>query len=263
MKDDKEINTVMVCVGDEDEREIIVDVLKNEMKLRVVLAQTNYEARLKGGNEKIDLYVLDMNTEGFNTKDFVESIHKKEEVKNMKDVSETLILCMDIDNYNKLFKDFAHTNQLCRPYSGLDLKKKVQELSGKKDAISENTKKIGKDDFLIKEEEASKEMFWVISGTFEITKLNKDGNRVVVGVAHPGELVGEMSFLDDMTRSASVQAKEDAEVLVIPQKKFHDVIESQPKWFRSLMKTLSNRLRDANDLISKKVALVRDDDDAV
>jgi CRP-like cAMP-binding protein len=52
---------------------------------------------------------------------------------------------------------------------------------------------------------------------------------------------------------------EDSEVLAIPHKKFHEVIERQPKWFRSLMQTLSQRLRNANDKIARKVATVRED----
>jgi CRP/FNR family cyclic AMP-dependent transcriptional regulator len=260
---EKEIKTVMICIADEDEREIIQQVLSEELMLRVVPAQTNHEARLKSMNEKIDLYILEMHNENFNTKEFVEGVHKKGEIKSMKEMPETLVIAMDVENYNKTFKGMNHMSCMTRPYTGADLKKKVQSFNGKKDAITENTKKISEGEFLIKEDEASKEMFWVISGNFEITKKNKEGNRVVVGTVFPGELVGEMSFLDAMPRSASVQAKQDSEVLVIPHKKFNDVIESQPKWFRSLMKTLSNRLRHANELISKKVALVREDDDSV
>lgn len=82
--------------------------------------------------------------------------------------------------------------------------------------------------------------------------MNNDSKNVIIGEVLPGELVGEMSFLDALPRSASVKVKEDSEVLVIPHKKFINVLDGQPRWFRSLMKTLSQRLRDSNKMVARK-----------
>ena len=125
---------------------------------------------------------------------------------------------------------------------------------------SNNTKKIAKNEYLLTEGGQSNEMYWVLEGSFVITKLNSDNQNVIIGEVKPGELVGEMSFLDELPRSASVQAKEDSEVLAIPHKKFIDVLDGQPRWFRSLMKTLSQRLRGANQMISRKQVEVGDKD---
>ena len=95
-------------------------------------------------------------------------------------------------------------------------------------------------------------MYWVLSGGFTITKMNNDEKNIIIGEVKQGELVGEMSFLDNLPRSASVKAREDSEVLVIPHKKFMDVLDNQPRWFRSLMTTLSHRLRDADQRIARK-----------
>ena len=96
-------------------------------------------------------------------------------------------------------------------------------------------------------------MYWVLAGSFRITKLNEDGNNVIMGEVSPGELVGEMSFLDNLPRSASVRALEDSEVLVIPHSKFMDVLDHQPRWFKSLMQVMSHRLRDSNNKVARKI----------
>jgi CRP/FNR family cyclic AMP-dependent transcriptional regulator len=260
----KDQKVALVAVEDSEESQDLVAALEDELHLRVITASSSQEARLKGQNEMIHYYILDMNHPNFKTYEFVELLHAKNSMKSVADMPETLIICMDVSNYNKLYREFSHVSYLEKPYKLLEFKRKVQEIIGnKKNVIPDNTREVTKDEFLIKEDEASKEMFWILKGEFEITKKNRDGKRVVVGTATPGELLGELSFLDSELRSATVQALTDGEVLVIPHKKFHDVLERQPKWFRSLMKTLSSRLRNANERISKKVALVREDDDAV
>ena len=87
--------------------------------------------------------------------------------------------------------------------------------------------------------------------------------KLFVGGVNEGKLfvVGEMSFLDSLPRSASVRALEDSEVLVIPHKKFLHVLDGQPRWFRALMQTMSQRLRDANTRITQKSMLDNIDND--
>src|SRR5690606_34899074 len=121
-----------------------------------------------------------------------------------------------------------------KPFNTVEFKKKLLSLLGNSSILSDNTKKVKKGDYLITEGAASNEMYWVISGEFVITKLNQTDQDIIIGKVSPGELVGEMSFLDSMPRSASVRAEEDSEVLAIPHKKFIDIFDSQPAWFRSL-----------------------------
>ena len=108
-------------------------------------------------------------------------------------------------------------------------------------------------EYLLTEGGISHEMYWILSGSFIITKMNKDDHNIILGKVFPGELVGEMSFLDSLPRSASVRAEVDSEVLAIPHKRFIDIIEGQPRWFRSLMQTLSQRLRTVNSQVTKKM----------
>jgi CRP/FNR family cyclic AMP-dependent transcriptional regulator len=101
-------------------------------------------------------------------------------------------------------------------------------------------------DFIIREGEPSTEMYFLISGTLIVTK-DFDGEVKELGSIAKGQLVGEMSFLDKKTRSASVLAKEDSELLIIPLQKFEQTLEELPDWVRTLQTALIGRLREVNE----------------
>jgi CRP/FNR family transcriptional regulator, cyclic AMP receptor protein len=98
---------------------------------------------------------------------------------------------------------------------------------------------------LLREGEHSNNMYWVQSGQLVVTKRRKDED-VVLGHIYSGELVGEISFLDQEPRSATVQAVTDCELIEIPQETIDNIYKSQPKWLEILVKTLAERLRKAN-----------------
>jgi CRP/FNR family cyclic AMP-dependent transcriptional regulator len=98
---------------------------------------------------------------------------------------------------------------------------------------------------LIKEGEHSTSMFWVQSGQLVVTR-KRGVEEVTLGHIYSGELVGELSFLDQAARCATVKAVTDCELIVIPQETIDAMFKSQPKWLETLVKTLAERLRKAN-----------------
>ena len=98
---------------------------------------------------------------------------------------------------------------------------------------------------LLKEGDNSNSMYWVQNGHLIITKKRGNG-EVVLGHIYSGELVGEISFLDQKARSATVMAVTDCDLIQIPQETIDDIFKSQPKWLKILVKTLAERLRKAN-----------------
>ena len=102
-----------------------------------------------------------------------------------------------------------------------------------------------KDQFLIREGEESNSMFYLQKGQLVVTR-KKGMEDVVLGHINEGELVGEISFLDKEPRSASVMAITPVELIEIPAENYNKIFETQPKWFKALIKTLCERLRKAN-----------------
>ena len=104
------------------------------------------------------------------------------------------------------------------------------------------------DEYLLREGEESTTMYFLQSGTLAVLKRQGDVEKQI-GTIYSGEVVGEMSFLDNEPRSASIRAMKESELLVIPLQKFEKVFKSQPVWYKALITTLLERLRKANTRI--------------
>lgn len=245
-------NSVLIILNDEEKIGIISEAM-DEDKYRVVIARTANEARLKYSNEVFNMVILDMRLKGLKGNEFIDGIRRKERMRNVKDNIPILVLGEEANEYAKSYAGFDNVSYMEMPFTKLQFKKKLFTFTGNSDVIYNNTKIIEKDEYLITEGGTSHEMFWILSGEFIITKMNNENENVIIGEVRTGELVGEMSFLDNLPRSASVRALVESEVLVIPHKKFVDVLDNQPRWFRSLMQTMSQRLRDADQKIARKL----------
>jgi CRP/FNR family cyclic AMP-dependent transcriptional regulator len=100
-------------------------------------------------------------------------------------------------------------------------------------------------EYLIREGEKSNDMYFVKSGCLEVFK-RKGAIDGKIGIINIGEIVGEMSFLDNSPRSASVKAMKDTELIRISNEKIYKVTNQQPGWYKALVNTLLDRLRKAN-----------------
>jgi CRP/FNR family cyclic AMP-dependent transcriptional regulator len=101
-------------------------------------------------------------------------------------------------------------------------------------------------DVLIQEGERSTAMYLLQSGQLVVTKKKTGTDDIQLGFIYTGELVGEMSFLDNEPRSATVRAVTDCELIEIPNALMEKVLDNQPAWFRTLLRTLTERLRKTN-----------------
>lgn len=247
----KKTMQVLLVEEDEDNYSAMAEALGADGH-RVIRASNGQEARLKQSNQTFDFIILNMETPGLSSLEFVRQIRTQEARKSIKERVPILVNGSDADDFQRSFSEIDNIQFILRPFTPRDFLQKMKSFKKRTNFRPENLRKVAKGEALLTEGTKTKEMYWVLEGSFLITKLNNHDQNVVVGEALAGELVGEMSFLDKLPRSASVIAKEDSEVLVIPHKKFMDVLDDQPRWFRSLMSTLSHRLRDADKRIAQK-----------
>lgn len=68
-----------------------------------------------------------------------------------------------------------------------------------------------------------------------------------LATAEPGNVIGEMSLLDDLPRSASVIAIDDVTALLLPVWEFRTTLQSHPDIALKLLSVLSRRLRKAEN----------------
>lgn len=88
--------------------------------------------------------------------------------------------------------------------------------------------------------------FIVKTGRIKIFTTVGGGKKKTFAYLKKGDFFGEMSLLGGRTRSASAQAAEDSELLVISKKNFKRLIIENPDFSLNLLQTLVERLHKAN-----------------
>jgi signal transduction histidine kinase len=83
-------------------------------------------------------------------------------------------------------------------------------------------------------------------------------NPTSVHYRGPGEVVGEMSLIDNKPRSASIVSLDDVRLLGIQRHDFFDLLQIDPNFSTNMMEILSNRLRAAEELSRVNTAIGRE-----
>ena len=104
---------------------------------------------------------------------------------------------------------------------------------------------------IMNEGEVAAEIFEMISGSARVTH-----NSETVGQINEGEVFGEISFLTQSKRTATVKASEKCLVRVIGEADFFDLIKTNPRFLISIAKTLAKRIVELNDRIQEKQVIL-------
>jgi CRP-like cAMP-binding protein len=84
------------------------------------------------------------------------------------------------------------------------------------------------------------------SGRVKVVAPSASGREIVLAFHGPGELVGELAALDQGVRSASMVALEPVDVLALAPDEFRAFLDARPGAALALVRTLGDRLRDAD-----------------
>jgi CRP/FNR family cyclic AMP-dependent transcriptional regulator len=99
-------------------------------------------------------------------------------------------------------------------------------------------------ELLIREGEASTEMFILLAGELRAFTTDASGRELVFNVMTPGEFFGELS-LDGGLRSATVQATSGAICVVVQQSEVQAFLGEFPEFAQALVMSLIARVRAA------------------
>jgi len=105
------------------------------------------------------------------------------------------------------------------------------------------TETVGAGDTIVAEGDPGAAMYVVVDG--EVDVVYGEGRTVRLG---PGESFGEMSLIDKRPRSATVTAVTDVTLAPIDQGTFLVLVQDTPYFALEVMRSLSDRLRQANQL---------------
>lgn len=112
---------------------------------------------------------------------------------------------------------------------------------------------LGPGEQLIRQGEPGSSVFLIVSGCVRVERVHPGlALPLVLAELAAGEVVGEMSVLNQAPRSASVRALEPTVVVEFEGAAIEDLLVDSPHVSRSLLLTFSRRLRRA-DLLAERV----------
>jgi CRP/FNR family transcriptional regulator, cyclic AMP receptor protein len=125
----------------------------------------------------------------------------------------------------------------------------LRELAG---GLAERRFKAGQ--IVINQGDVGDRMYIVAAGHLNIFLPGEDSRRVSLKDVARGEYFGEVALFDEKPRSASVLATTDVELLELRGETLAVYLERRPRAAVSVLRTVAQRLREADALLSKRAA---------
>ncbi len=113
-----------------------------------------------------------------------------------------------------------------------------------------NTRTLKPGEILFEEGSQGRELFIIQSGRVGVYKDTPEG-RIELATIEKGGIVGEMSLLDNLPRSATIEALEETRALIVNESVFQAALQKAPIWLTSIVKIVVSRLRDTNKRVDQ------------
>ena len=241
---------ILVVVSDTKQWSIIEENVKQHIEYcKFYFAASGSEGTSKIENDPPHLVIVEGNLPVVKTEKFVKWIIEENRQHPM-----AVLWLMPIPEKD-LFVDYVVTGQVQYVPDSGDESRLSKVLSRAMNFLSSENhhddfvlKFLSPGDVLIKEGENSRSVYLVKSG--QLQAVHKKEDRVtVLGQILEGEFVGEMAYINGEPRSADVVALSDCELIEFGVDRLDSLLFKKPSWSKALMKTLSKRLRRANEAI--------------
>ncbi len=135
----------------------------------------------------------------------------------------------------------------------LDLFKDTPETVLAKIAGHTTTRNLAKGDILVRKGEPSDSLFVIRTGWVKVIAKSDKGEEMMLNQCGPGQIIGEMSLIDQEPRSNSMAALSPAQVLEIKYDIVLDVLHRHPVLAISFLNNMFERVRFANAYIEETV----------
>ena len=89
----------------------------------------------------------------------------------------------------------------------------------------------------------SHDVLFLLAGLARVNVYALSGRQVSFRDIRPGDVVGELSAIDDKARSASVESLQPSTFMVMPQAVFHDLLRSHPSVLFAILRHLTTQVR--------------------
>ena len=102
---------------------------------------------------------------------------------------------------------------------------------------------------LVREGDPGDRFYLLRKGRAKVYLGDSNGREVILAILTPGDFFGEMAMIDEEPCSANVMSLEESEFISIGKNEFQKAISSSSDMAMSMLKALSQRLREADQQI--------------
>lgn len=110
-------------------------------------------------------------------------------------------------------------------------------------------------EIVVREGDTGDDMFVVTRGHLSVSKQPSDAERVPISRLGPGDLFGEMALMQSAERSATVQALDECELMVINSATISELLRSSPaltERIRAMIEERQSRLDDTVETLNPR-----------
>jgi CRP/FNR family transcriptional regulator, cyclic AMP receptor protein len=86
----------------------------------------------------------------------------------------------------------------------------------------------------------------LLAGRVKVARVEQDGRELMLDIRDPGDLLGELAFIDGGSRVATVTALEPVQALVTPARTLRRHLETTPRLAVVLLEILAHRFRESS-----------------
>jgi CRP-like cAMP-binding protein len=95
------------------------------------------------------------------------------------------------------------------------------------------------------QDEPGDRLMVLLEGRVKVTRLDHDGRELLLSIRDPGDLLGELSFVDGQPRIATVIALEPVQALVLLAQELRHHLETTPGVAVALLEIVARRFRES------------------
>lgn len=114
-------------------------------------------------------------------------------------------------------------------------------------------RKFATGDALMRKGDAADSFFVILNGHLKVVTTDAKGDEIVINKVGPGETVGEMSLIDQQSRSAGVIALEDVVALELTKEVLFELMTKRSDVTFGILQGYSRRLRFSTTYIEKVI----------
>jgi CRP-like cAMP-binding protein len=96
---------------------------------------------------------------------------------------------------------------------------------------------------VVRQGDADGDLYAVLRGHLKVSACDKHGHEIVMSLMQPGDVFGEIAFLDGGARSATVTSLDPGELLVIRRADFLLLLRRVPTISMALLNVMAKRIR--------------------